>query len=195
MPRRAMVSDTALMVSVPATRIEPARLVSSPMIARKVVVLPAPFRPMMVTHSPFFTSSETPCSTWESSYQPCRLSMARTASVIVAAHVGLDHLRVARHLVIGTFREDFAARQHGDAVGQIGNDRQIVLDHQHRPVLSDAPDQRGDPADIFVADARHGFIEQKEFRLKCERRCELKRAPPPVRQLGGFPIAKVLMPE
>ena len=30
------------------------------MTARNVVVLPAPLRPMMVTHSPFLTSSETP---------------------------------------------------------------------------------------------------------------------------------------
>jgi hypothetical protein len=36
------------------------------MIERKVVVLPAPLRPMSVTTSPSPTVSETPCKMWAS---------------------------------------------------------------------------------------------------------------------------------
>ena len=56
----------------------------------------------------------------------------RAARLRPIAHpeIGLAHLRVRRHGRVVAFGEDAAARQHGDAVGQIGDDAEIVLDHQ-----------------------------------------------------------------
>ena len=51
-------------MSRPSKRIRPCRGRLSPLIARSVVDLPAPFAPISVTISPAPTRSETPFSAW-----------------------------------------------------------------------------------------------------------------------------------
>src|SRR5687767_2318557 len=152
------------MVSTPSNRTEPLRLPRMPMIDFSVVVLPAPLRPSRVTTSPGRTSKLMPCSTWDSPYQvssPCTassgaLSVAgatRAASAMAHPDIGFDHARILRHGGVIPFGEHAAARQHGDAVGQRGDHREIVLDHQDGAVLGEAPDQRRDPVDVLVRHA------------------------------------------
>src|SRR5271157_5245096 len=117
-----------------------------PMIDFSVVVLPAPFRPSKVTSSPSRTSRSTPCRICDSLYQACSpLSFsttagstagirAKAASGMSRPHIGLPHLFVLRHRPIIAFREHPPAREHRDAVRQIGDDLKIVLDHQDRAV-------------------------------------------------------------
>ena len=54
-------------ISRPPKRIEPLVAGVSPLIARSVVDLPAPFEPIIVTTSPSSTVSETP---WSASIAP-----------------------------------------------------------------------------------------------------------------------------
>lgn len=65
--------------SRPSNSTLPLRLATSPISARRVVVLPATLRPINVTISPAFTLNVTFCTTWMRSYprQETRLRAAR----------------------------------------------------------------------------------------------------------------------
>src|SRR5689334_10223977 len=98
-----------------------------------VVVLPAPLRPSSVTTSPARTSKVTPCRTWDSPYQACSPSTARSAAALAMANseIGFAHTGIGGDRVIIAFGQDAATREHRDAVREIGDDAEIVLDHQH----------------------------------------------------------------
>src|ERR1700723_107164 len=102
-----------------------------PMIALSVVVLPTPLRPSKVTTSPGRTSKSTPCKTCDSPYQACRSFTVRSAgrSGMAGPQIGFAHRRISRDRLVIPLREHPAAGEHGDAVAQIGNGAQIVLDH------------------------------------------------------------------
>src|SRR5882757_3066731 len=106
------------------------------MIDFSVVVLPAPLRPSRVTTSPGNTSKLAPCSTCDSPYQACRPSTASSGATLglsmASPEIGLAHLRIGRHGLVVAFRQYPAAREHGNAVGEVGDDAEIVLHHQHR---------------------------------------------------------------
>src|SRR5215510_13934744 len=167
MPARAIASDERPIRSLPSKRTAPERLPTMPMIAFSVVVLPAP------------TSNVTPCSTCDSPYQACRFSTASSgapASGMTDSQIGLAHLRMAGDRLVVAFGQHAPARQHGDAVGQVGNDAEVVLDHQHRAAGCDALDQRGDAVDVLVSHAGGRLVEQHHFRIERDGGRELERA-------------------
>src|SRR5882724_7069327 len=141
MPCRAMRLDLRRMSSRPSSAMEPLRFANRPMMARMVVVLPAPLRPSRVTTSAAFTSNVMPCRIWLSPYQPCTSRTTSCASGMAGSHVRLDHLRVLGDVGVGPLGQHLAARQHCDCVGQIGDDRKIVLNHEHRAVLGNLTDE------------------------------------------------------
>src|ERR1700694_1162328 len=102
-----------------------------PMIDFIVVVLPAPLRPSSVTTSPGSTSNVAPCSTWDSPYQACRASPASRGAALglsmAGPEIGLAHARMCRDRLIVAFGHHPAARKHRDAVGEVGDDTEIVL--------------------------------------------------------------------
>jgi len=63
-PFLTIVCGAAVVISVPSKWIEPCRGRFSPLIARRVVDLPAPFAPISVTISPVPTRRVTPLSAW-----------------------------------------------------------------------------------------------------------------------------------
>src|SRR3954470_17711960 len=139
-----------------------------PMMARSVVVLPAPLRPSSVTSSPSPMLKSIPCRMCDSPYQACRFStrssslesLAKAAvSRMPGPHIGFDDLLVAGDRGVIALGQDAAAGQHRDRVGQIRDNRQVVLDHQYRAVPRDLPDQPGNAADILVAETRHRLVE------------------------------------
>src|SRR5262245_20936215 len=180
MPCRAMRFDLRPINSSPWNLIEPRRLASMPMMARMVVVLPAPLRPSKVTTSPEFTSKLMPCRTWLSPYQPLRSRTLSSASAMTRPHVGFDDLGVLGDLGVVTFGQDFGPRQHGDPLRQVGNHRQVVLHHQDGAVLGNAPDQRRRALDIFRTHAGHRLVEQQHVRIERQRGGNLEGALAPV---------------
>ncbi len=64
MPFFTIRCGAVCVMSSPWKRIFPCRGRLRPLIARKVVDLPAPFAPISVTISPGFTCSETPFNAW-----------------------------------------------------------------------------------------------------------------------------------
>ena len=68
-------------------------------------------------------------------------------------------------------------------VAEVGHDREVVLDHQHRPAPRHLPDQRRDPAHVLVAHAGGGLVEQHELRVERDRGRDLERALAAVGQL------------
>src|SRR5690349_16870823 len=108
----------------------PSRRGTRPMMLFMVVVLPAPLRPSNVTTSPSLTSKSTPCRIWLSPYQACRPLIASIGSGIGRAQIGGNDVRVAAHAGIVSFRQDLAAREHGDAVAQAFDHAKIVLHHK-----------------------------------------------------------------
>src|SRR3954449_1057920 len=115
------------------------------MIDLSVVVLPAPLRPSSVTTSPARTSKVTPCRMWDSPYQACSPFTVRIgASAMPDPHVGLAHVGIVGDGLVVALDQDAPARQHRDALAQVRDDGEIVLDHQHRAVRRYRLDQRGD---------------------------------------------------
>src|ERR1700683_3277098 len=148
-----------------------------PMIALSVVVLPTPLRPSKVTTSPARTSKLTPCRTCDSPYQACRSFTVRSAAIsgMAGPQIGFAYRRIGRHRLVIALREHPPAGEHGDAVAQIGNDAQIVLDHEHGAIRRRCADERADPHDIFAAHAGRRLIEQQQRWTKRQRRRELER--------------------
>src|SRR6185312_2702699 len=128
MPARAMRFDGSAMSSCPAKTTEPRRCVMMPMIAFSVVVLPAPLRPRSVTTSPCSTAKLMPCRMCDSPYQAWssptwrRVVLLTSPSGMAGSHIGFAHLGVLRDLGIAALGQDAPARQHGDGVGEIGDD-------------------------------------------------------------------------
>ncbi len=87
-------------------------------------------------------------------------------------------------------REHLSARQHGDDVGEVGHDAQIVLHHQNGVLGRDTLDQRRDLVDVLVAHAGHRFIQEHHLRVERERGCDLERALAPIGHLDGRRIGK-----
>src|SRR4051794_22250550 len=129
MPSFAILFDGAPISSSPRNVIDPFRWPTMPMMARIVVVLPAPFRPSNVTTSPSPTSNFMPCRMWDSPYQDSRSRTWRSVfadagvggSFMAGPHVGVDDGRVLGDDAVRSFRQHLAPRQHGDCVGDIGD--------------------------------------------------------------------------
>src|SRR5262245_10135323 len=195
MPRRAMSLEARAISSMPLYRTEPLRLLTIPMMDFIVVVLPAPLRPSSVTTSPENTSKSTPCRMCDSPYQACRPPTVRSGaprpgSAMADPQVGFLDGGIGRHRLVVAFRQDAAARQHRDAVGQVGDDAEIVLDHEHGAVGRHRLDQRRDAVDVLVAHAGGGLVEQHHGRVERQRGGDLERALASIGQLHRGPLGK-----
>src|SRR5581483_11887985 len=144
-PWRAIRYGWSAIVSVPAIFTEPLRFGVSPIPDFRVVLLPAPLRATSVTSSPARTSRSTPWSTCDSPYQACSPLIESSASAMLRPQVGGDHGGVLRNRLVLALGQHLASREHGDAVRELGDDAQVVLHHQHGPVLRHPLDQGGEP--------------------------------------------------
>src|SRR5579872_6978719 len=159
--------------SLPRTRTEPLHFSTSPRMARRVVVRPAPLRPSKVTSSPWFTWKSIPCRMCDSPYKACSpatfryspgwagLDWAGLASglSIAGPHIGFDDLRIGGHLRVASFRQDRAPLQHGNLVAQVGHHPHVVLHHQDGAMGRDLADQVLHAVHVFVPHALRGLVE------------------------------------
>src|SRR5271163_2792964 len=93
----------------------------------------------------------------DSPYQASRSFTANSArasdepfSVMTGPEIGFAHRRIGRNRLIVALRQNLTTGEHGNAVAEIGDDAEIVLDHQHRTLGGDGFDQRADAIDVFV---------------------------------------------
>src|SRR5580704_12483544 len=103
--------DGSPISSAPPNRTEPLHRPMIPMIARRVVVLPAPLRPSSVTSSPSPTANSIPCSTCDSPYQALRPEISSSSGIggrdgVAGSHIGLDHLGIGRDGLVVALGED-----------------------------------------------------------------------------------------
>src|SRR6516225_4490332 len=135
MPSRAIRFEGSPVSSLPRKATEPRRCGTIPMIALSVVVLPAPLRPSRVTTSPSPSSKLIPCKICDSPYQAFSSLTRNTsrpgadASGMTGSEIGLNDLRIIRYGRVIAFGQDPAAGQHRDRVREVGDDRQVMLDH------------------------------------------------------------------
>src|ERR1700726_2507978 len=189
MPARAITLEASLVSSRSSKRTEPVRFSTMPMIALSVVVLPTPLRPSSVTTSPACTAKVTPWSTGDSPYQASRLSTARSGRgsamiglKMAGPEIGFAHRRILRHRFVVALGQHVAAGEHGDAIAQIGDDAEIVLDHQHGALVGERSDQRADAGDVVVTHAGHRLVEQQHLRLERQRGGDFQKALPAIGQ-------------
>src|SRR5207302_5220985 len=115
----------------PSYSMRPPPRSTTPEIARKSVVLPAPFGPTIATNSPALTSMETSCSACSPPYDTEMLSSRSTCSPLLA-EVRFDHVRQVDHRR-GTARRDrFTVVEHDEAVGEPHHGMHRVLDDDDR---------------------------------------------------------------
>ena len=69
---------------------------------------------------------------------------------VVGADVGFEHLRVLGDLFVAALGEHAAMLQHGDPVAQVGNHREVVLDHEDGALGGDLADQLDHPGDVLA---------------------------------------------
>src|SRR5262249_28538666 len=134
MPRRGTSCGGQRARSAPSNSTVPRLLGASPMMARRVVVLPTPLRPSSAAHSPACTARLTPCRicslpiwTWTSS----SLRMGGFLDVVLVlgtAQIGLAHALVRCDLLRAAGRQDGALRHHRDVGRDLEHHFHVVLD-------------------------------------------------------------------
>src|ERR1700728_3528495 len=113
---------------------------------------------------------------WDSPYHASRLLMASMGRVsgMTRSQIGLTDGGVGGYGLVVALGKHLAARQHGNAIAQISDHTEIVLDHQYRALYRKRFDQCADAGDVFVAHSRHGFVEQQHFRIERESGCDFE---------------------
>src|SRR4051812_10108806 len=128
----------------------PDRGLTSPLMVRSRVVLPAPLAPRTAVMVPSSTLIETPSSARTAPYV---VTTSSTESIVTChsraaldllAEVGLEHLRVVADLVRCARRDQPAEVEHDDAVADLHDQVHVVLDEQDRHPLLERADQSGE---------------------------------------------------
>ena len=95
---------------------------------------------------------------------------------MLGSHIGGAHALIGRNLGIAPLGQDLAALQDGDAVAEIGDHGEIVLDHHHGAALGHLAHEIDDARQLLPADASHRFVKQQHLGIERERRRDLERA-------------------
>src|SRR5919112_3208047 len=191
MPRAATWSVRMPRMSLPSkTMRPPARTV--PLIARRVVVLPAPFAPRMPTAPLSGTLSDTPSSTCTGPYDAVTPSSSSSVIRGVLPDVRLDDPGVGLRFGGRPLHELGAVVEHDDAVGEGGDQAHVVLDDDHGDVVvpAQAPDRRDQGLHLAVRQTGGRLVEEQQLRLHEQRTAELDSLVEAVRQLVGRQVRR-----
>src|SRR5918997_7091095 len=184
MPRAATWSGRRPRMSSPSkTMRPPVRTV--PLIARRVVVFPAPFAPRMPTAPLSGTLSETPSSTCTGPYDAVTSWSSSSVICGVLPDVRLDDARVGLRFGGRPLHELGAVVEHDDAVGESGDEAHVVLEDDDGDVVVGAqpPHRRDQRLHLGVRETGRGLVEQQQLRLHEQRAAELDALVEAVRQL------------
>src|SRR5258706_7298530 len=190
MPRRASAGVSSSWTSLPSKRIVPTEARHKPMIVRRQVVFPAPFRPSSMVSEFGATLKSTPCRMW---YCPMCVwtAVSSNRSGTSDAQIGFLHDRHGNHFRWCAFGDELPLVQHHDAIGERAHDIHLVLDEQHRLVALrlDVADEVEDHRYLVDAHAGGRLIEHEHLRLERERDRDLELALVAVRERRGDGIA------
>src|SRR5438876_2421945 len=108
----------------------PAEARQSPMMVRRHVVLPAPFRPRSMVSEFGATAKSTPCRMW---YCPMWVwtALSSRRSGTSDAQIGLLHDGHGDHFGRRALGDELALVQHDDAVRKRAHDIHLVFDQEH----------------------------------------------------------------
>src|SRR3569833_1925476 len=167
--------------SRPSNSIWPALRRASPMMLRKVVVLPTPLRPRSAAHSPAFTSRSTPCrmcSLAMCTWTLRRLSIGGLLDIILVfrpAEIGLAHALVGRDLLCVAGRQNGALRHYGDGVRYVEHHRHVMLDDDDIDRARHLADADDCAFGLRRTHAAGRLIEQEQLGLGNQRHAALEQ--------------------
>ena len=156
-------------------------------MARKVVVLPAPLRP--ISEMRLALAHVEGHAVQHMALAVPGVEVLDLEEGAVSGHAPIPYRRGAHPLIggnlgIASLGQDLAALQDGDAVAEIGDHREVVLDHHHGAALGHLAHEIDDARQFLPADAGHGLVEQQHLGIERERRRDLERALSPVGELA-----------
>src|SRR4029077_2219095 len=128
-PQASTRGGRAPVIFLPSNTMDPERGGTSPEIARRAVLLPAPFAPISATSCPSFTSSEMPRSAVTPPYPHTRSQISSMHRSL--PEIGLDHRRIIANDLRRAFGNDPAVVQDHDAIRNAHHHRHVVLDKQN----------------------------------------------------------------
>src|SRR5262249_12782962 len=111
------------------------------MIDFKVVVLPAPLRPIRQTISPLATSMLTSCSAWLAPYHAFSLLIPSIRSMLPLAEIDPLHGLVLPNLLRRPFGQQFTVVKNQDAIADPKHELHLVLDQDDRSLARELDDQ------------------------------------------------------
>ena len=100
-----------------------------------------------------------------------RVRFRREPAVRLASEVGGDHVGLAQHVGGDAVGDAPAEIQHGDAVGDLGHERHVVVDDQDRQAFGGDPLRAG-RAGRFLGRVQAGgrLVEQQQLGLPASAR-------------------------
>src|SRR5918996_3049175 len=174
MPARALRWAGRRVSSFPSRTIRPAIAGSSPAIARKSVVLPAPFEPTIATASPVRTSMSMPSMTGSPRYPA---ASPTTSSNAGPPEIRVDDLRVPHDDLGRALGEDLAEVEDDCSFGELDHGTHHVLDPQdgRSELVADVPHDLYRGGELRLVEARHHLVEQQHLGLPRERLRQLEK--------------------
>src|SRR5262245_10888289 len=152
----------------------------------RIVVLPAPLAPRMVTMFPAGTAKLTPRMARIGPYAVSTFETVRRVSATPSpSEIGLDHFRMLLHLARRAERQRAPVVQCQDLVGHGAHQAHVVLDHQHGDAeqLGDVLDPERHLLRLLHAQSGGRLVEQEQLRLRAEGAPHLDDLPDAVRQV------------
>src|SRR5262249_921425 len=153
--------------SFPLNHSWPAARGTDPMIARIVVVFPAPFRPRRHTGSAAMTSNDRPRT-----MRPVPIRTSASATVSKApAKVDLADFWIPTHHRRGMVGQDFALVQDHDALGDGKHRLHVMLDEEHSdsPLQRDALQEPNYAPRLLWRQSSGRLVEEQNQRVASER--------------------------
>src|SRR5918996_975963 len=194
MPARALRWAGRRVSSFPSRTIRPAIAGSSPAIARKNVVFPAPFEPTIATASPVRTSTSIPSMTGSPRYPAASPTTSSNSS---PPEIRVDDLRVPHDDLGRALRQDLAEVEDDRSLGELDDGAHHVLDPQDGSPerVADVPYDRDRSDDLGLVEARHHLVEQQHARLACKRLRQLEETQLMEVQARDGQVGSLLQPD
>src|SRR5262245_7010400 len=185
-PRRTTWSGSIRWISRPSKTTVPFWGSITPDTVLRMVLLPAPFAPRIVTMLPAGTAKLTPRMARMGPYAVSTFDTVRSASAMPSAsEVRLDHLGILLHLSRGAERDRTPVVQGEHPVRDGAHQAHVVLDHQDGDAeeLRDVLDPEGHVLGLLDGEPGRRLVEEQQLGLRAERARHLDDLPDPVRQV------------